>query len=241
MKSLAIFFLATLIIISSCGLVGGKSVPGNGNVTTSEKTVAAFREVEQKGSFDVYVSTGNGYTAKVEAEENLQQYVEVYVDNGKLIVKTKEGFWLRPKKGLKVYITAPSYTAIRSYGSGNIIGQNTLYDSSKITLSVSGSADIKAAVDAPEVESVIMGSGNANLSGQTKKFTGDVKGSGSINAFDLKAEEVKIDIAGSGNANIFASVKLDATVNGSGDVSYKGNAPQINSNMHGSGSLKKLE
>jgi len=241
MKHLAFLFLPILIVASSCNFMGGKRVSGNGNVTTSEKTVSSFTEVEQKGSFDVYVSTGSTYTVKIEAEDNLIPYIETNVNNGKLEINSKKGFWLQPTKSLKVYITAPTFSAIRSYGSGNITSENTIYDSSKIELSVSGSADIKATVDAPEVHSDVTGSGNADLNGQTRKFDGNVRGSGNINAFNLKAEEAKVEISGSGNANLFASVKLDVTVNGSGDVSYKGSAPQVVSNMHGSGTLKKVE
>ncbi len=237
--ALIAFFM--LMVFISCNFVGGQRISGNGNVTTVERALNQFTHVEQKGSFDVYVSTGNSYTVKIEAEDNLQPYIETNVSNGRLEIKTKDGFWIRPKKQLKVYITAPTYNSIQSFGSGNIVSENTLYDSSKITLKVSGSADIKATVNAPEVESQISGSGNVNLNGETRSFSGRVSGSGDIIAFDLKAEDVEVNIAGSGNAKVFASVKLDATVNGSGDVIYKGNAPSVKSSIHGSGSIKKTE
>ena len=94
-------------------------------------------------------------------------------------------------------------------------------------------------VDAPEVSAEINGSGNINLSGQTKKFEGNISGSGDIRAMDLKSEETKVRIMGSGDADVYASVKLDIHVAGSGDVRYKGDA-QVNSNIAGSGNVRKV-
>ncbi|MFM2361645.1 MAG: hypothetical protein RLZZ316_547 [Bacteroidota bacterium] len=237
-----ILLAATLLLIgfSSCRYVGGKRVKGNGNVTTQERQTPSFNGVETRGNFDLYVTTGTATSVKVEAEDNLQQYIDVYVEGDKLIVKTDEGFWLRPKRNMKIYVTSPGFNHLSLSGSGNIIGQNKITDSSRIYVGISGSGDVRLEVDAPSVEANITGSGNITLSGSTKNFSADTRGSGDIKAFDLKTEESAVDIAGSGNAEVFASVKLKVNVAGSGDVKYKG-APQVDSHVAGSGGVKKVD
>ena len=226
--------------MTSCRYIRGKKIKGNGNVKTEERSVSGFSGVTSYGSFDVYISNGSQSSLKIEGEENLLPYIESYVDDGVLKIDTKEGFWLDNKRSLKVYITAPHFSSVRSNGSGNIISQGKLTDSSKIEFTVNGSADIKVELDVPEVDAEISGSGNINLVGATKKFRGEVTGSGNIHAMDLKSEETTVRITGSGNADVYASVQLDVHVAGSGDVRYKGDG-KVNSNIAGSGNVKKVD
>ena len=208
---------------------------------TEDRNITGFDGVESSGSFDVYVSSGSSESVKIEADENLLSLIETYKEGNTLHIKTKQGFWLQSSNGVKVHVTAPNYTKIHSYGSGNIISQNKITGSGPLDLGVTGSADIKVDVEAPEISADITGSGNLFIKGETKKFKSDVNGSGSVKAFDLKSEDTKVDISGSGDAELYASVKLDVSVSGSGDVRYKGNATQVSQHVSGSGSVRKVE
>lgn len=240
MKKLIVLLLPVIVLSTSCRFIGAKRIRGNGNLQTENRSQTGFTGVESFGSFDVYVSSGTQHAVKIEAEENLLPYIETYLDGSVLKIKSKEGFWLSPDRSIKVFVTSPTYNRIHSYGSGNIVGETKVSSTQKMDLGVTGSADIKLEVDAPEVEADITGSGNLMLSGQTKRFESRVSGSGDVRAMDLQSEETRIRISGSGNADVFASVRLDVNVSGSGDVRYKGGA-QVNSNIAGSGSVKKVD
>lgn len=239
MKKILLLLLSATVLLGACRFVTGKKIKGNGNVQTQTRTETGFTGVHSSGSFDIYVATGPN-SVKIEAEENVIPYIETYVENGVLKIGTKDGFWLSTHRDVKIYVTAPSYTEISSSGSGDIVGQGVISSTQKIVLRVSGSADIKAEVDAPEISASSSGSGDIELKGQTKTFKGDVTGSGNIHALDLKTEETSVKIVGSGDAEVFASVKLEIHVSGSGDIRYKGNA-QVDSHIAGSGSVKKLD
>ncbi|QEC40366.1 head GIN domain-containing protein [Pseudobacter ginsenosidimutans] len=240
MKNLLVLLLPiALIVSSSCSFVGGKKVRGKGEVRTESRSVTQFSGVSTSGSFDIYVSSGP-QEVKIEAEDNLLEYIETYINDGVLRIRTKDGFSLRPTKNVKVFVTNPTFNKIHSSGSGNIIGQNKIISNDKLDLSVSGSADINLEVDAPEVESEISGSGNTDLKGATKKFETKISGSGNVRALDLMSEETEVKITGSGDVSVFASVKLTVRVTGSGDVRYKGNAT-VDSKITGGGGVTKLE
>ena len=240
MRNFLLLLASVAVLAGSCRFVGGKRVKGNGNMRTEERPQTGFKGVESYGSFDLFVSNGPTATIKIEAEENLLPYIETHIDNDILKIDTKDGYWLRPQRSVKIFVTAPDYRRIRSYGSGNIIGENKIACTGKLDLGVTGSADIRMEVDAPEVDADISGSGNIQLNGQTKLFHGTVSGSGDVRAYDLKAEETRVRIAGSGNADVYASVSLDVNIAGSGDVRYKGDG-KVNSNIAGSGNVKKVD
>jgi len=241
MRNVFLLIAVVLISLSSCRFAGGKRVKGNGNVVTKEVNRGDFTKVEQKGSFDVYLSNASSSTVKIEAEENLIDYIETYVDNNTLVIRTKEGFSLKPDRDIKIYIAAPHLTDIQSSGAGDIISQSLLSDSTKMSFEVRGSANIKVEVNAPEIQAEISGSGDMELKGQTRKFSAEVNGSGNIKALDLKAEDTEIEIKGSGDADVFASSSLNVNVRGSGDVRYKGNAPKVTNDIKGSGSVTKAD
>ena len=240
MKQILFLLLAASISFPSCRYAFGKRVRGNGNIRTEDRSLGNFQSVGSYGPYNVYLTQSSDYKVSVEAEDNLLPYIETYVENGELKIRTKEGYWLRNSREVSIHVSAPSFTTISTVGSGDIIAQSQINNSSPISLHATGSGSIKASLNAPEIKADVTGSGNINLEGETKSFHGEIIGSGNIKAFDLKSEDADIDISGSGDADVFASVKLSVEVNGSGDVKYKG-AGQVASNIHGSGSVKKVD
>lgn len=238
-KWVAFLILGTLIIASSCRFNLGKRIKGNGHVITDDRGLTGFAGVESNGSYDVHVATGS-YSVKIEGEDNILPYIETYIDGDMLKIRTKKGYWLKPDREVRIYVTAPSFKKVYSNGSGDIIGENKITNSSKMDLGIDGSADMRLEVDAPEVSAGIRGSGNINIKGQTKVFTSEVMGSGDVKAMELQAEETNVKIMGSGNADVYSSVKLNVNVAGSGDVRYKGGG-QVNSHIAGSGEVKKVD
>ncbi len=240
MKKLILILLAAIVVIPACKYTMGERVKGNGNVRTEDRSTTTFRGVSSFGPFDIVLSQDSGFKVNVEAEENLLPYIETYVEADVLHIRTKEGYRLDNRKDVRVHVSAPSFSTIKTVGSGNITTGNKLMNNVSIVFEATGSGDIKADLNAPEVRAEITGSGNIILSGETKNFKGEINGSGDIRAMDLQSETSTVDIFGSGNAAVFASVKLNVEVNGSGDVKYKGNG-QVSSSIHGSGSVKKVD
>ncbi len=47
-----------------------------------------------------------------------------------------------PTRTIKVYVTAPQFKIIHSFGSGDIVGQTPITDSSKLDLKVAGNGHV---------------------------------------------------------------------------------------------------
>lgn len=238
----AIFCLLALVTLSfsSCRFGMGKKVRGNGHSVSSTRNPGAFTGVEQKGSFDIILRTGPVAEVMIEAEDNISSYIDTHIDNNTLVIRTKEGFSLKPTREIKIVVTAPSLSEVWSNGSGNITSESVISDGVSLTVGTRGSGNITLQVQSPEVKAESYGSGNIELSGETRKVTMESAGSGNLTADGLRAENASIEINGSGNASANASKTLDVTVRGSGDVSYKGN-PAIKTDIKGSGNINKMD
>lgn len=226
--------------LGSCRNFMGKRVRGSGNIHKEERPVNNFKEVEVGGAAKVMVSQGDKSAVQVEADDNLLQYIEVFQEGDKVYVREKKGFHLLPSGDINIYVTSPVYSRISASGACDIIGQNKISNPEDLHLEVTGAGDIKMEVDAPKLSAEVSGSGSIKLKGQTKDVDLELTGAGHAYCYDLLAENTKVDISGAGSAEVYASVKLDAQVSGAGNVSYKGNATDVNQHVSGAGSVKKV-
>ena len=238
MKPIAFFLI--IISLSSCFGFGGERVNGNGVSASEERSIGNFHSVNAMGSMNVIVSQSATPSIKIEADQNLLQYIETKNNGGTVEIYTREGYNLDPKNGITVYASAPDFKDILVSGSGKLKSTNKITASSTLSATVSGSGDILLDVDAPKVDTRISGSGSSTIKGTTKDFTAHISGSGDVHCFELLSENTEIDIAGSGNAEIYASKSLDVDIAGGGDVRYKG-SPAVKQNISGSGNVRKVE
>jgi hypothetical protein len=242
MRKYLFIALGLTLILGSCRHFWGKRVRGNGNIKTEDRSVGNFKNVDVSGATNVYVSQGQEgqHTVKIEGDENLLPYIEVIQEGDKIIVRTRQGFNLEPTGDMKVYVSAPIYNNIDVSGACDIIGQSKITNPEDLSMHVSGAGDIKMEVDAPRLKAEVSGSGSINLKGQTKEVELELTGAGHAHCYDLLSENTSVNISGAGSAEVFASVKLDATVSGAGDVSYKGNASNVSQHVSGAGSVNKV-
>jgi hypothetical protein len=104
-------------------------------------------------------------------------------------------------------------------GSGKVV----------LAMNVSGTADFN-----------VSGSGKIQASGSTDEVKTTISGSGKVLAADLTANRCEVRISGSGDVEVNVKNELDATISGSGTVSYKGNPSKVNSHASGSGKVSKI-
>ena len=229
-----------IIFFVSCFNPFHETINGNGNISTSERSLSAFEDIRCSGSYDVELTQGNSTSIKIETDENIQPYIITEINGDELNVHTKDDVNLRPSDKIKLFITTPKLEAFKLSGNGNILTTNKFTGGDHLDLDISGSGNIRFDVNTPTINSSISGSGDIYLTGETKDSKIEIAGSGNYHAEDLKAENATIRIAGSGDARLFAEGKLDISIAGVGNVYYKGNA-EVTQNVAGSGKIKKLE
>jgi hypothetical protein len=233
--------VALPLVLGACHNILGKRVRGNGNIKTEDRSVSDFKNVEVDGAAKVLVSQSDHSSVRIECDENLLGYMEVSQQGDRVIIRERHGYHLVPTNDIKVYVSTKVYNQIKVSGAVDIIGQSKISNPEDLALSVSGAGDIKMDVDAPRLTADVSGSGSVDLKGQTKDVDLDLTGAGHAHCYDLLAENTKVDISGAGDAEVFASVKLEATVSGAGNVNYKGNATTVNQHVSGAGSVHKAD
>lgn len=229
-----VMMISTAFLLSSCDL-NVNSIAGNGNVVTETRPVPEFHAVKSSGSIDVEIRPSEAFSVEVQNDENLLKYVATKVNNGVLEIFYEKGSYSNDH--VKVFVSAPSLDEISSSGSADISIDGTLENSREISIRVAGSGDVKGRVDAPSVKAFSSGSGDISLSGKTKDFLCEIKGSGDAKCGGLKSENAEVSVKGSADVHVFASVHLKVNISGSGDVYYSGNPQNPAIKINGSGEV----
>jgi hypothetical protein len=236
-----------LLMMSVCVMILGSSsvkaqkwekVRGEGPAVKQDREGGTFNEIHTHGSFNLEVTDGASNSVTVEAQQNLQQYIEVENTGGELHIRNKKGYNIQPDREIIIYVTAPSLKGIYLSGSGNIKSTNQLNGSDKFDIKSSGSGNITIDIETADLKTSIAGSGNITLKGKTSDLDGKIAGSGNIRAKDLQSSNTSVQISGSGSAEVVATQKLNTNIAGSGDVKYWGDA-SVDSKVRGSGSVSR--
>ncbi len=196
--------------------------------------------MDVSGNISVYVKQDSLSAIKVEADENLMEYIEISVDGNTLYIKPRRGTNLRSSGGIKVYVSNPSYANFEASGACDIYGENKITSDAAIGIELAGASSVEMELRSPAVDADLSGASDVTLKGETKKIHAHGSGASSIKCFELMTEEADISLSGASHAKVFASVKLQADASGASGVEYKGN-PSVSKETRGASSIKKVE
>lgn len=239
MKKIALFSLVILVFAGSCREIAGRRVRGSGNITTENRSASGFNSIDVSGAIDVFVKQDSSTSVKVEADDNILEYVEVHTSGSTLEIYTEHNLNLKPSHKIKVYVSNPEYKDLRVSGASSIRTENEI-SSDALDIELSGSSEGRLELNAPKVSVNLTGASNAEIRGKTKDFDGGASGASEIKGFDLLTENAEVDASGASHIEVFASVKLQGHASGASSVNYKGNA-QVSVDKSGASSVNKKD
>ena len=185
---------------------------GSGHAVSVARHVPPFTAVSLAGSNLVAVRVGGPRAVVVHGDDTLVGLVTTGVRGGVLVIDDRGSF--RTKAPMSVDVTVPTLASLALDGSGRI--------------SVDG-------VNAPRFAVRLPGSGTVTVSGTTGRLDARLGGSGDIELGGLTARDATAAVGGSGTILVHATRSLDATVTGSGVVTYFGRPASVTTHVSGSG------
>ena len=229
---LLIPLFAFLLLFNSC--IDDFFIEGNGISKTEYRSASGFDHISVNGDYHVTVMPGNDYSVEVTADCNLIPFIETDVIGNTLKIRTRGLYSLRQDFPIEVYITTPELKELAMSGSGLIETGNFM--SNDFNIAVSGSGDIKTAINASQIKATVSGSGTISLEGNANETNFVISGSGKIKSYKLEQQHCQAIISGSGNMFVNAVQTIDARISGSGRVYYI-NHPAIHTSISGSGNV----
>jgi len=203
--------LALAALLPACARVE------DGPKVSESRSVGEFSSIDLRGAGTLDVLVGQPHSVTVEASADTLKDLETRVQGDRLVIDARdESFWLR-NGTYRVRITVPRLDS----------------------LVVSGATDASIhGFSGGNTKIVVSGAGDLEASGTVDSFDAVTNGAANLNLSQLTATDVRVVVNGAGNAKVQASGRLDATVNGVGNIEYRGHPTDLKTAVNGVGSIK---
>jgi hypothetical protein len=232
-KLLTLLFIATLF--SSCNVNMFNGITGNKNVVSENRnTKEDFSKIKVSTGLDLYLTQGASSKITVEADENLQDIIITEINNGVLKIYSEKNIW--KAKARKVYVTVKNLEELSATSGANVYAKETI-EINNITISSTSGAMIQFSLDANSVETNATSGSNIKVSGSTENHTSSATSGASIDAYELRSNNVTVSVTSGADINIYASETIDARATSGGGIDFKGNPKKVSKTSNSGGSI----
>jgi putative autotransporter adhesin-like protein len=213
-----------LLIFALLGSGCVETFDGNGIREEEQRTLGSFERVTVRGALEVRVTPGPT-SVSLSIDANLLPRIRTFLDTNTLIVEVDGGNLGRHLPGPHVLVSLPSLLDAELNGSGLLVAEG-FADSEFVSVELAGSGELSWSGDATSLDAVLNGSGTLKLEGTVPDVELYLAGSGELDALALDARRASIELHGSGNVVASVDGRVDATVEGSGNIELYGNVVQ---------------
>jgi hypothetical protein len=222
-----IFAICALVMATSCiysvNLNLGKRIVCKGEVEIHEMELGSFSHVVLNGAADMKIGQKEACIVKVEANEEVFDYLDFRVEDDVLILETKkDGKTVQlAAQTFCIYVDAPVLESVTVNGSADAAMED--YTSDKdFSLAINGAGDL-------ELEDIKV---------PTLSFA--INGAGDLEAKDLDVKTLNVSINGAGDVEVSGKAEnASLRVSGAGDIDARDlECPNIEKSKSGAASIR---
>lgn len=211
--------LIGIIIAGGCGfrsVSGITGIEGSGTLKSERRDVSGFSKIDAGGAVNLEIAAQRDFNVSIEADDNLLEQIKTEVDGDTLKIYTKGN--ISTKNSVKVTISMPEVKALNVSGASTAAVSNV--ETNSLNLIASGASRIK-------------------ISGEIKNLELEASGASTINAEELKVEDVAAEASGASSVTVAPTGELKADASGASSVYYTGALKNIVQNSSGASSIRK--
>jgi hypothetical protein len=199
-----------------------------------ERSLDSFSKMRVGEGIKVELKKGTSEKAIIEVRGLDVDDVVTEIRGGSLNIYL-DGNWHR-NIDVSIELTYKSLNSITISSAGNVRTNEAIEsDDLYISASSAGGGDIEVKVKELEASSA----GTLDVYGSTIELEAAASSAGSIDAYDLKAEEVVVRASSAGSIKVQATKLIDARASSGGSIRYRGNPSKEYTNSSSGGSVRK--
>lgn len=223
MKNTLIFSIVSLIFLFMSSCVYETIRPDN-KITTRTVSFSEYSGLRVSDAFDVYiVFSDHEERISIEANRNIQDYIEVGKKGDYLNISLKNHTRLRGDVTLTAHITTRLLTHFDVSGASQLYLNNKL-ESENVAIELSGASGFSGEVYANYLNLEGSGASTFDLSGSIGHLESRVSGASTVMNFDLYTDQLDLKLSGASNAYLTVRELIDFKGSGASTLYYKGDA-----------------
>jgi hypothetical protein len=230
--------LLSALLLSVCFLASScQDFEDEGPMQYDERSyeIESFTGIDARDALTIEVKQGAYFDIEARGDRRNLNDLIIRKSGNTLLLYFAE--WENRQHETYVTIILPTLTTVSFSGATNAAIKG--FDSeNSFSLSLSGASIASVHTQAQDMMLDLSGASVLQISGSTQEYNARVTGASSLKAFGLTSTTAKLSVSGASSARVTVSEQLQAIVNGSSSVVYRGN-PQIESEVKDSSSLIK--
>lgn len=193
-------------------------IQGQGEPVIKHYNPGSFETIVSDHIIDVEYACSDTFAVKLEAQPNLMEFIEIYVNQERLHVDVKDGINLHPTSKLKVYVDMPDIRSLQINGTGSIINTHPFDSIDELDIMIKGTGNATCQwLTAEKLTLTTSGTGDISTGGNTSHLFAEIDGTGDI-TYSGSSEEAIVNCDGTGNCFFYGSSDyLKLIINGTGD------------------------
>ena len=243
MKTNAFILILTTfatLLITGCEKTNFGIIRPSAHVSSTTYPITAITELDVADRFDVEVNFSDSQNdLRIEANENLHQYIVVEQAGGKLTIQLKR---FHPSISgvpvLKVYLTTPSVQSFKAEGSTTIhVLDPWLVNQASIELT--GASAWYGTLEANRLDADLSGASTLSLEGSVQDFAVNAEGACEMTGFAFEVGKLDADLSGACSLSLTVQDAMRVRATGASMVYYQGNAVIEYQNLTGGSQIIK--
>lgn len=182
------------------------------------RSVAPFKTIDARGPVSLVVEVGKVQSVRVEGSQKFIDRVTTEVVGGELRLsftdKSRNNITIKDEE--RVVVTLPELVSFRGEGAGLMILNNLRGDQFDVNY---------------------RGAGSLQMNGRVGHLRLNAEGVGEVDAKDLVAQDADVTFRGIGDVSVHARNRLNASVQGLGNLTYYGKPQSVSKSVSGIGNV----
>jgi hypothetical protein len=181
------------------------------------RAMPAFNGISAQGPINIVVEVGKAQSLVLKGDNRFLSRAMTRVVDGKLVITFPKGEENEINSDWTIKVSMPALTSFQVEGAG--------------------SAELKN-INSDSIDIGFQGAGRLVASGKVRQLKLNAQGIGDVDTKALLAQDANVNFEGIGAVKVYASQKLDASVQGMGSLNYYGNPRLVHKKVEGIGSVK---
>src|SRR5260221_4845055 len=211
MHRLSNILIAAVALLTGCSRPG---IKGDGVIETENRPIADFSALEVTGAYQIKWSSGKP-ALSISTDQNLLPLIKTSVTGNTLQIEPEQT--LAPTKGITINLSSASLADVRLTGAIS-------FTASKLS--------------GHELKLESNGASSISVDGSVTNLEATMSGASKLDAKSLQTQTATVSLNGASYADVTVTDTLNASISGTGLLTYSGNPKSVEKTVSGLGRIR---
>lgn len=234
----ATFFFGLILLSVSFISCDDEAIRPSGNVETANINIEDFSGLYISHSFEVKVSLSGTENIRINADDNIMPYVEVFKDDQVLAIRLDEDIQLRGNYTLEAEIDAKYLDKFYASGASSITLEDPL-DAENIYIELSGASKFTGELNSLNADARLSGASSVSLAGFSELYDVHLSGASTAGGYDFEVDILDADLSGASQCRVTVNDEIRVRASGASTLRYRGNGEVVEQEISGESSVSR--